>query len=102
MIGALSTFFTLTVLTSSPLSGFGWPGMISLAPVPFTGGFIRAFINSVDSGGGAGAASLLAGVAAADLLDCAKAAGASARQQKAADVSARRLIVFLLRGPGPG
>src|SRR4051812_39395559 len=113
-MGEVSTFFTLMTLRTSPLTTLGGPAMNSRTAVPLTGGFIRAFISSSETGAGAAATAGVAsffgeavvlGVAAALLAACAKAAVAGARQHRtAANVSAKRLIVFLLgyRDPRPG
>src|SRR4051794_40533192 len=102
MIGPLSTFFTLTMLCTSPLTTLTGPETNSSTAVPLTGGRMRAFINSGDTGAGAvataGVASFLGvAVEAAALWVCAKAPVESDRQQsRAADMNARRFIVFLL------
>src|SRR5690349_9708526 len=99
-IGAFETFLILSSVTISPFTVFELTTMNSMNAVPFTGGRMRAFMTSGEGGGGAGAtagAASFFGVVAVLFADCARAAVASARQQRpAADVSARRLIAFLL------
>src|SRR6185436_16376418 len=94
-IGASDTFLTLVTVTTSPPTFLDWPGITERYAVPFTGGLIRAFSSSGEGGAAgatAGVTSFLTGGAAADLLDCAKAAIGRARQQRAAaNVSAGRL-----------
>src|SRR5215471_262723 len=101
-MGAVETFLILSCVTISSFTVFELTTRNSMNAVPFTGGRMRAFITSGEGGGGAGAtagAASFFGVEAVLFADWAKAAVASARQQRtAADVSAGRLIVFLLRG----
>src|SRR6476660_4411910 len=95
MIGPLSTFFTLIVLSTSPLTTLTGVARNSMAAVPLTGGFMRAFISSADTGAGVVLVAGLASCLGAVLAAWAKTGPESARQKSAADGNARRLIEVL-------